>query len=56
MPFAIGGATHFGDTLNGGGDDQRLYGQAGLKTTLPFTGYYPEFNSELLNVHASRTK
>jgi hypothetical protein len=51
VPFAIGGATHFGETLNGGGDDQRLYGQAGIKTTLPFTGYYPEFQSDLLNAY-----
>jgi hypothetical protein len=49
-PFAIGGASHYGADLNGD-DIQRVYGQAGVKTTLPFTGYYPEFESELLNVH-----
>lgn len=50
-PFLIGGASYFGETLNGGGDNQRVYGQAGIKTTLPFTGYYPEFESDLWNVH-----
>jgi len=50
VPFALGEAADWGEDLSGDAT-QRLYGQAGVRTSLPFWGLYPEYESELLNVH-----
>ncbi|MDX1963622.1 MAG: organic solvent tolerance protein OstA [Pirellulales bacterium] len=50
VPFILGEAAHWGEDLSGN-DLQRVYGQAGVRTTLPFWALYPEVESELFNVH-----
>jgi hypothetical protein len=50
VPFLLGEAGHWGSDINGD-DIQRLYGQAGIRTSLPFWSVMPDIESELWNVH-----
>ncbi|MGC4005766.1 MAG: hypothetical protein QM811_22660 [Pirellulales bacterium] len=50
VPFAMGEAAHWGEALDGQSLD-RLYGQAGVRTSLPFTAVYPEIASDLFYVN-----
>jgi len=49
VPYALGQAGHWGEVI-GGDDMQRLYGQGGIRASVPFWSVNPEFKSELLNV------
>lgn len=50
VPYALGEYAHWGEVLSGDKLD-RLYGQAGLRASLPIWGADPEIESNLLNVH-----
>lgn len=49
-PFAMGELAHWGQALDGT-DLQRYYYRAGLRSSLPMWGVFPEIESDLLNVH-----
>lgn len=49
-PYLLGEAAHWGEDLNGD-DMDRLYGQAGVRMSLPFTSVDPEARSQLFNVN-----
>ena len=50
VPYLEGEAAHWGADINGEPLD-RLWGQAGLRASLPMWRVDPTFNSELFNVH-----
>jgi hypothetical protein len=50
VPYALGEAAHYGEDLTGD-DLQRLYGQAGVRASLPFWTSDNEVESGLFNVH-----
>ncbi len=50
VPYALGEFAHWGEDLTGN-DLQRLYGQAGVRASLPAWNVYPWVESALLNVH-----
>jgi hypothetical protein len=50
VPYLEGEAAHWGADINGDPLD-RLWGQAGIRATLPMWRVDPTFNSELFNVH-----
>jgi hypothetical protein len=50
VPFILGEAAHWGETLDQD-DLQRVYGQAGLRTSLPIWAVDPAIESHLLNLH-----
>ena len=49
-PYALGQAGHWGEVLDGD-DQQRLYGQTGVRAALPFWSVNPDIRSELFNVN-----
>jgi len=49
VPYVLGQAGHWGEVIDGD-DQQRLYGQAGIRASLPFWSVNPDIKSELLNV------
>jgi lipopolysaccharide export system protein LptA len=50
VPYALGEAGHWGEDLQGNSLD-RLYGQAGLRASMPVWRTSPEVESNLWNVH-----
>jgi len=50
VPYALGEAAHWGEDINGDPVD-RLYGQAGVRTSMPMWAVNPAVESGLLNVH-----
>jgi hypothetical protein len=50
VPYALGEAAHWGEDRQGD-DLQRIYGQAGLRASVPLWKINPEVENELLNVH-----
>lgn len=50
VPYALGEAAHWGQDLTGD-DLQRLYGQVGVKASIPFWSVNPNAESGLFNVH-----
>jgi hypothetical protein len=50
VPFVLGEAGHWGEVLDQD-ELQRVYGQAGLRTSLPFWSANPMIESDLFNVH-----
>jgi hypothetical protein len=50
VPFVLGELAHWGEDINGNGLD-RVYGQAGLRATLPMWRVDPTIEDELFNVH-----
>jgi len=50
VPYVLGEAAHWGDDLSGNQLD-RLYGQAGIRASLPFWAVDPHIESMLFNVH-----
>ncbi|MEX2140417.1 MAG: organic solvent tolerance protein OstA [Pirellulales bacterium] len=50
VPFVLGEAAHWGETLDQD-DLQRVYGQAGIRTSLPIWAVDPAIESHLLNLH-----
>lgn len=50
VPYLLGDATFWGEDLNAE-DVTRLYGQAGIRATLPFWRVEPGVQSELLNLN-----
>lgn len=50
VPYVMGQAGHWGEVINGD-DEQRLYGQAGIRAALPFWSVNPDVRSELLNLN-----
>ena len=50
VPYALGEASHWGQDL-AGDDLQRLYGQAGVRASLPIWRADPAVQSDLLNLH-----
>jgi hypothetical protein len=49
VPYAMGQAGHWGEVIDRD-DNQRLYGQTGIRASLPFWSVNPEIKSELLNL------
>jgi len=49
-PYVLGEAAHWGEDLTGN-DLQRLYGQAGIRASIPFWAANPAVESGLWNVH-----
>ncbi|MBX7164850.1 MAG: organic solvent tolerance protein OstA [Pirellulales bacterium] len=49
-PYVLGAFDHWGEDLNGNPLD-RLYGQTGLRASIPFWKVYPNAESGLFNVH-----
>ena len=49
-PYAFGQAGHWGEVLDGS-DQQRLYGQGGVRAALPFWSVNRDVQSELFNVN-----
>jgi hypothetical protein len=49
-PYVLGEAAHWGEDLNGD-DIDRLYGQGGVRMSLPFSSIDPDAQSELFNVN-----
>jgi hypothetical protein len=50
VPFVLGEAAHWGDVLDQD-DRQRVFGQAGIRTSLPIWAVDPTVESHLLNLH-----
>lgn len=50
VPFILGEAAHWGEDITGD-DLQRIYGQAGLRASVPVWSVNPAIESELWNVH-----
>jgi hypothetical protein len=50
VPYGLGEAAHWGSDLTGD-DIQRLYGQAGLRASMPVWAANPDIESQLWNVH-----
>jgi hypothetical protein len=50
VPYALGEAGHWGEVLDQD-DDQRLYGQIGVRASLPMWAVDPFAESQLFNVH-----
>jgi len=50
VPYIMGEAAHWGQDINGQPLD-RLWGQAGIRASIPFWRLDPTIESELLNVH-----
>ena len=50
VPYALGEAAHWGEDINGNALD-RLFGQAGVRASLPMWSVDPTVDSDLLNVH-----
>ena len=50
VPYVMGQAAHWGEDITGN-DDQRLYGQAGIRAALPFWSVNPNVQSELFNLN-----
>lgn len=50
VPYILGEAAHWGDDLSGNQLD-RLYGQVGIRASLPFWAVDPYVQSTLFNVH-----
>jgi hypothetical protein len=50
VPYALGDATHWGEDVNGNAVD-RLFGQAGLRASMPMWSVDPTICSDLFNVH-----
>jgi hypothetical protein len=50
VPYLEGEAAHWGQDINGEPLD-RLWGQAGIRASLPIWSVNPSVNSEMLNVH-----
>lgn len=50
VPYALGEAAHWGQDVNGNNLD-RLFGQAGVRASVPMWSVDPTFSSDLLNVH-----
>jgi hypothetical protein len=50
VPYALGEAAYWGDDLAGDNVD-RLYGQVGVRGSIPFWSVNPAVQSELFNVH-----
>ncbi|MGE0608224.1 MAG: organic solvent tolerance protein OstA [Pirellulales bacterium] len=50
VPYGLGELAHWGADINGNGLE-RLYGQAGVRTSIPFWAVNPAIESELFNVH-----
>lgn len=50
VPYVLGEAAHWGEDLSGN-DLQRLYGQAGVRASIPFWAANPAVESGLWNVH-----
>jgi len=50
VPYALGEAAHWGEVLDGQPDD-RLYGQVGVRASIPFWAANPYIQNELLNVN-----
>lgn len=55
VPYVLGEAAHWGEDLSGD-DLQRLYGQAGVRASLPFWAVFPNVESDLFNVHGLANK
>lgn len=49
-PYLLGEAAHWGEDLNGD-DVTRLYGQAGVRASLPFSRINPEVQNQLFNLN-----
>ena len=49
-PFVLGEFARWGETLDGT-DVDRLYGRAGVRSSLPMWGLYPNVDNTLFNVH-----
>ena len=50
VPYVMGEFAHYGQDITGN-DMNRLYGQAGVRSSLPFWNVDPDIESDLLNVH-----
>lgn len=50
VPYAMGELAHWGQDINGQPLD-RIWGQAGVRASMPISRVDPAFSSELLNVH-----
>jgi len=50
VPYAMGDFSHYGQDINGN-DLNRLYGQAGVRSSLPFWTASNDVESSLFNVH-----
>ncbi|HYI31207.1 MAG TPA: hypothetical protein VD863_25475, partial [Bradyrhizobium sp.] len=50
VPYALGELAHWGETLDGD-DEQRAYGQLGIRASLPMWSIDPTIESHLFNVH-----
>lgn len=50
VPYVMGQAGHWGQVINGD-DEQRLYGQAGVRAALPFWSVNPNVRSDLFNLN-----
>lgn len=50
VPYALGEFAHWGQDLTGE-DIQRMYGQVGVRASLPMSGVDPDVHLPLLNVH-----
>jgi hypothetical protein len=50
VPFVLGEAAHWGETLDQD-DTQRVYGQAGVRTSLPIWAVDPAVENHLFNLH-----
>jgi hypothetical protein len=50
VPFVMGEASHWGEDINGQPLD-RLWGEVGIRTSLPMSYVDPTVSSELFNVH-----
>jgi len=50
VPYLMGEAAHWGQDINGEPLD-RLWGQAGVRASVPMWSVFPTINSDLFNVH-----
>ena len=50
VPYVSGQAGHWGQVIDGN-DQQRLYGQTGVRASLPFWSVNPDIKSELFNIN-----
>jgi hypothetical protein len=50
VPYVMGQAGHWGQVINGD-DEQRLYGQAGIRAAIPFWSVNPDVRSDLFNLN-----
>jgi hypothetical protein len=55
VPYVLGEAAHWGEDLDGD-NEQRLYGQAGIRSSVPFWSVDPAVESTLWNVHGMAHK